>query len=289
VRWRRNEIRAWLASTETANPPYVHTLLAEESTERAQGLAALGELAQEAHDDARRRVERLLAISLDPLERDRPLQWPAYPDSLHTTVLQGYLGELLAGVIAETYDPHGRTWSVPAFLFRGHAAAFQDIERRRQLGGPARPIPGRTGDDAFAFEMNEDDEVTAWLWGEAKCTYDHSSTLIADGHAQLSIPIQLPVDLLQLIEVLSESQLPDADRWIAAIREMIRRPDPPPRFDMFVYVCGRKPVRNPTWISSEAPHSRYGAAGPLQAIEVHLDEFDDVMIAVYPRHVVNRA
>ena len=55
---------------------------------------------------------------------------PAYPDDLETSVLQGYLGELLAGLIAENYAPHGRRWIVPAFLFRGHQAAFQALERQ---------------------------------------------------------------------------------------------------------------------------------------------------------------
>jgi hypothetical protein len=195
---------------------------------------------------------------------------------------------LLAGLLAENYKPHGRRWSVPAFLFRGHLPAYQDLERRRQLGGPARPIPGRTGDDALAFELDETNAIVAWLWCEAKCTHDHGSALIAAGHEQLSAAVRIPVDLVQLIAILEESSDPDSERWIASLREMLFSSAPPPRFDMLVYVCGRKPVQQPSWISEAEPHSHYAGGRPLQAVEVHLDGFDEVLTAAYPGHVIHR-
>lgn len=191
-------------------------------------------------------------------------------------------------MIAENYEPHGRTWVVPAFLFRGHLAAQQDLEKRRQLGGPARPIPGRTGDDALAFQIDDDGALVAWLWGEAKCTHDHNAGLISGGHEQLSVARRVPVDLAQMIEVLSDSPSPANERWIASLRELMFSADPPPRLDLFVYVCGRKPVQRPTWIPRDSPHEAYTGAGPLQAVEVHLEEFDDVLLATYPGHVISR-
>jgi hypothetical protein len=155
-------------------------MLAEEPAIRAAGLAALGALTAEAHRDARERLERLMGISLDPLQGVPP-DWRPYPDGLHTSALRGYMGEVLAGVVAENHQQHGQPWVVPAFLFRGHQAAYQELERRRQLGGPARPIPGRTGDDALAFQIDEDGGRHRLVMGKAKCTHDHDAGLINAG------------------------------------------------------------------------------------------------------------
>jgi hypothetical protein len=288
VTWTSPAFRAWLTPTETIAGTYRHSLLAEEADHRDEGLIALRELATRAHQDARERLERLVGRSLDPLGGVRS-GFDSYPDGLHTTVLQGYLGEIIAGLVAENHEPHGRGWVVPAFLFRGHMQAEEELERRSQLGGPARPIPGRTGDDALAFEVDDEGSVVAWLWGEAKCTHDHSSTLISDAHAQLSRAIRAPVSIIQLIDVVSASQMDDRERWVAALRELMDTDAPPPRFDLCVYVCGRKPIRNTTWIDAEAPHASYTAPGPLHAIEVHFDDFDAVLITAYPRHTVSRA
>jgi hypothetical protein len=287
MRWVSPALVEWLTAATTVNGTYRHTLLTEEPANRAAGLAALGALMAEAHRDARQRLERLTGISLDPLQGTPP-DWRPYPDGLHTSALQGYFGEVLAGVVAENYQPHGRPWMVPAFLFRGHQAAYQELERRRQLGGPARPIPGRTGDDALAFSVDEDGAVIAWLWAEAKCTHDHDSELINAGHQQLSTAIRVPVDLVQLIDVLSESEDPSRERWIASLRELLYSTDPPPRYDLLVYVCGRRPVRRATWIPDDRPHARYTGAGPLEATEVHLSDFDVVLVAAYPQHVIDR-
>lgn len=286
--WISSELQAWLLAHETANGTYRHVLLEEDAARREDGLTSLAALAAEAHRDARERLDRLVEISLDPLAGEQQPGWRPYPDALHTSVLQGYLGELLAGLIAENYRPHGRTWVVPAFLFRGHVAAYQELERRRQLGGPTRPIPGRTGDDALAFEVDDDDAITSWLWAEAKCTHDHYAGLISAGHEQLSAAIRVPVDLMQLIDILRDSEDPGRERWIAALRELLFSTASPPRFDMFVYVCGRRPQRKPSWISRDTPHTKYTGQGPLQAVEVHLDDLDDVLTAAYPQHVIDR-
>jgi hypothetical protein len=288
VTWISPELQAWLLANETHNGMYRHVLIEENEPDRADGLTSLARLADEAHRDARQRLERLLEISLDPLAGEQPPGWRHYPDALHTSALHGYLGELLAGLIAENFMPHRRSWVVPAFLFRGHQAAHQELERRRQLGGPSRPIPGRTGDDALAFEIDDDDAITSWLWVEAKCTHDHDAGLISAGHEQLSATIRVPVDLMQLVDVLHDSVEPDSERWIGSLRELLFATQPPPRFDMLVYVCGRKPKRKTTWIPTDVPHPKYTGPGPLEAVEVRLDDFDGVLVATYPQHVINR-
>ena len=164
-----------------------------------------------------------MGVSLNPLDpgpREGGSPPLRYPDDLATTTLQGYLGEVFAGLIAENFDPHHLAWSVPAFLFRTHSVAAQTLERRRQLGGPATPIPGRTGDDALAFAKDPDGRIVAWLFGEAKCTHDHDSALINAGHEQLSAAVYRPVDLTALIDILHPRPMPN--------RSVGRSPPTPP-------------------------------------------------------------
>lgn len=286
--WSDADFRAWLVPVTTGDDPYWHSRLSEDDEARAAGYAALRRLASRAHADAQSRLDRAFEPTLDPTGEGARPGYAEYPERLHTTVLQGYLGELLAGLIAENHNPHGRAWIVPAFLFRGHAAAFQELVRQRQLGRPPRPIPGRTGDDALAFEIDDDDHITAWLWIEAKCTHRHRSSLVGDGHETLSEEIVVPVDLMQLIEILGDSANPDSARWIAGLRELFFSPSPAPRHDMLVYVCGKKPRRTGDWLPTDRPHRKYTRGGPLHAVEIHLDPFDDALGAAYPKHVIER-
>jgi hypothetical protein len=289
VTYLHPDLQAWLRPSEVSSDGYSHMLLTEEAGFRDAGVAALHALAQKAHRDAGERFQRLQGLSLDPLNRPQNPRALRYPDSLHTLVLQGYLGELLAGLISENYRPHAREWRVPLFLFRGHLAAHQELERRRQLGGPARPIPGRTGDDALAFAIDDDDAIIAWLWGEAKCSHDHDAGLISAGCEQLSSDIRIPVDLIQLIELLQDSSEPESEMWIASLRELSFSSAPPPRYDMLVYVCGRRPSAKASWISMSRPHDKYTGGRPLQAVEIHLTDLDEVLVGTYPDHVVQRA
>jgi hypothetical protein len=266
----------------------------EQSAARAKGVEELARLVREAHRDQRERMERLVQRSLDPLDPQAvgdPLR-VVYPDDLDTITLQGYFGEVVAGLVMENYEPHGKQWIVPAFLFRNHVAGVQALERRRQLGGPPRGTVGRTGDDALAFRIDEEGHVCEWLFGEAKCSHTHSSKLIREGHAQLSVPIWLPVDLMQLIEILERRGTPRDLMWAAALQELfLTEPSTaPPRADLFVYVCGRRPARarRKTWMSASAPHANYTAGNPLEAVEVHLNDFDGVMNGVYPAHTIRR-
>lgn len=129
--------------------------------------SALAALAEEAHRDARQRLERLIGISLDPIPNGTSPDWH-YPEGLQTSVLQGYLGELLAGLIAENYQPHGRAWVVPAFLFRAISLRSRilsgggNLEDRlgRFLGGRATtPSRSRSTMTARAVQL----ETASWL------------------------------------------------------------------------------------------------------------------------------
>lgn len=184
--WSSEELTKWLIPTRSVSDGYSHSRIDESPEQRESGLETLHLLVTRAHSDAVSRLAALANIDLHPLGAVDSDDQIRYPDSLDTTTLQGYLGEILAGLIAENFDPHDRHWEVPAFLFRTHTATFQALERRRQLGGPARPIPGRSGDDCLAFARDSEGHVEAWLMCEAMCTHNHASSLIGVCSARTS-------------------------------------------------------------------------------------------------------
>lgn len=287
---RDSRLRASLEPFRAVDGGFSHLRLAERAAQRELGLEALVAAVTDAHADARRTLAEVLAETLDPFGEQTVAG--AYPAGLHTLTLQGYLGEIFAGVIAENYSPHDVSWEVPAFLFRFSNAAIEGLDRRLQLGADALRTPGRTGDDCVAFLRDEEGRIVAWLNCEAKCSSDHSATLISDAARQLSRPLLRPVSAYQLIQVLQDSDQQGAQLWIAALRLFRREAagdDPPPRADLLVYVCGRSPATRESWMPPDVPHPNYSGDRPIDETEVHLSDLDDVLVTVYPGHVISRA
>jgi hypothetical protein len=225
--------------------------------------------------------------SLDPFHQPGEKD-PAegYPQQLHIQTLKGYFGEVFAGIVAESLNPFGNSdWEVPAYLFRFHIVEFQQLDLMNQTGNAAALRPGRTGDDCLAFRRNADGNIVATLFCEAKCTSDHDSGLIADAHEKSSLGNLLPVDLLQLIEVLEDSTEAAAPAWVNALRSLfLRSPNPGDeyeRLDQITYICGRKPVAKSRWISPQHPHAKYTANRRLHIAEIHLSGVEALIREIY--------
>lgn len=236
-----------------------------------------------AHDDAIRRIDRLVGPSLHPAGATAP-NAHRYPCTLPLVALQGYFGEVLAGMFAEHGTPSGHNdWEIPAFLFRTHLVAFQQLEAQAQNGAMAAAIPGRTGDDCLAFRRGGDGKILAVLFCEAKCTTDHDAGLIADAHDKAAV--SAIVDILQLIEVLLGRGTPEAGEWIDALRllrsQLIEAPATVTRHDAVVYVHQRAPIQNLTWIPPNQPHAKYTARRPLDAFEIRIPDVAARVRAVY--------
>jgi hypothetical protein len=284
------QIRSWLKLKVQTAPGglYQHALGQENGANRSTILPGLQILVSSAHEDARKRLRRLANGSLDPLSAPGPRD-PAegYPERLHIQTLKGYFGEILAGAVAENLSPFGKDWAVPAYLFRYHLVEFQQLAMMNQTGADATLRPGRTGDDCLAFLRDSNGGIVAVLFCEAKCTADHDDGMIGDAHEKSSLPNLLPVDLLQLIEILEDSAVGDAKEWVMALRSLhLKGPNPPApyeRFDQVTYVCGRKPVRGgrESWISSAKPHDRYKGGRRLHVAEIHISEVEELVKNVY--------
>jgi hypothetical protein len=300
LHWIDDSIEEWLVPERSGESPYRHLRLRERPDGRDVGLKALAKLVEAAHEDAITWLRSISTNALDPLQGAEdgateanapPPPGSNYPHGLHTITLQGYLGEILAGLIAENYRPFDLDWEVPVFLFRHHDAAFNQLERQRFLGSAAvRPVPGRFGNDCLAF-TREDGEVSAFLTCEAKCTASHDASLIADGHKQLSSnDAHIPVDLYQLLDVLRSRGDPEADTWVTQLSPLLTlsASDAPQHYDLFVYVCGRDRQKGGPWMSTSSAHARYEAERELEAAEVRFEDIDAVIVTTYPGHSISR-
>jgi hypothetical protein len=272
-------IKTWLTIDLTAAPNgrYEHALVTELDGTRSKMLHRLRVLVSEAHEDARRRLRRLAYGSLDPLgEYNKGDPADGYPEGLHPLTLKGYFGEILAGVLASNTPCFGNAdWEVPTHLFRFHLVEFQHLALMKQTGQDPGIRPGRTGDDCLAFRL-KDDRIVAALFCEAKCTKNHDTKLIRDAHEKSSLPNLVPVDLLQLVEVLEDSPDPAAAQWVRLLRRLFLEGAGAQyeRIDQITHVCGQRPKREPCWIGNDKPHEAYAGGRRLHVAEVHLEDVE---------------
>jgi hypothetical protein len=282
----------WLDVMESNNggaPSYCHLLIRQKKDVESAVWDELFVYIDHAHAGARQALRAPLEDSLHPLQHDTEVD-PAfgYPHKLGDTALKGFFGEIIAGIVAEYYTGDGEhEWEVPVYLFRTHVVAFQQLEVMKQTNDWERQIVGRTGDDGIAFARDENDRIVAWLACEAKCTGNHSSTLISDNHVKLSQAVTRPVDLLRLIDALKDYRDDDYSRnWIAALRrywwDNSRNPSIS-RCDFSMYVCGACPKKNRTWIPTNAPHRDYTGRRSLTCAELHMTGVDEIIRSLYER------
>ncbi|GAB1773225.1 hypothetical protein [Priestia megaterium] len=288
----------WLGNIEknqSKDKRYRHTLLKEKNEHKLETMEPLKIIFKKAHEDARQRLRKAFEISLDPfdVEGEEEVQYdPAegYPEVLGMTTLKGYFGEVFAGIIAENFSPFEEdNWKVPAFSFRYHEIAFDQLEMLMQTGENIENIPGRTGDDCLAFVL-DNGKIIKVLFCEAKCTAGHSETMIKKAHEQISTSNRYPVELRRLIEILNEYDSKEAKLWVKALRELwFSRAKPThERYNLVSYVCGQSPKvpkDRRSWIPSDVAHNKYTGIHKLEAVEVHLDDIEGTICELYGKEV----
>jgi hypothetical protein len=285
-------LNSWLDAEEACNatsPPYCHLLIRQKEDIDPDVWNEIFAYIDHAHAGARQALRAPLEDSLHPLQHNTDVD-PAfgYPHRLGDTALKGFFGEIIAGIVAEYYaGDDNYEWEVPAYLFRTHVVAFQQLEAMKQTADWERQIVGRTGDDGLAFARDENGRIVAWLACEAKCTGNHSSALILDNHVKLSQAVTRPVDLLRLIEALQDYRNDNyAREWIIALRNYyweVTSGSLAERCDFSMYVCGECPRRNRTWIPTAAPHVGYTGRRNLTCAELHMVGVDGIICSLYER------
>ena len=283
----RQQLNEWLehSISESNKHPYTHRLLKEKPEQRDLILDNLRKYIEQAHADAVRHLRRLAAVSLDPLTKPTFDPAEGYPEKLPDRTLKGYLGEVLAGLIAESF-PHFNHdgWIVPVYSFRFHETAFDYLERVRQGGTVGRHIVGRTGDDTLAFLRDESGIIKKVLACEAKCAKDFNTKLNSDAHRKASEAIAKPVEIPRLIRLLQE-YLDDAElqKWRESLYSLYFKDDftDYERCDLVSYACGKSPSERATWIDRDSPHAEYQAGRKLETVEIHLSDLDELVKLLY--------
>lgn len=278
------EIKDFIRSEQ---PSYTHLLIKQKDEVAQKAWDELFEYIDHAHEGARQSLRAPLEDSLHPIHYGTQKD-PAfgYPHKLCDSALQGFFGEIIAGIIAEKFINDGKfTWENPVYLFRTHIIAFQQLELMRQSGDWNKQIIGRTGDDALAFSRDANGDIVAWLACESKCTRNHSSSLIADNHKKLSQAAARPVDMLRAIDALKDYRDDEYSKaWIKALQRYYWDSDnKSERCDLCVYVCGSIPKTNSTWIPTDAPHECYTGKRDLICSEIHMPNVLDIILSLYKK------
>lgn len=300
IRFRRltlHPLQQWITSQKL--PPHPKNYRLRVWREVNANLAPLRDeliaYAQEALDDARFKIRRGLADSLSPFVDGEEDPAANYPAVLHRVTLQGYLGETLAGLAVEHFGAFGKSdWQIPAFLFRLHVTEFQhlDLINEQLLTGAdydpdaeQEKRPGRTGDDAIAFRVDDAGRITHVLTLEAKCLATSNTKTIREAHEKLSVHQQRPSGVRELIDLLSDYDTPEAEEWQARLlafwKEGFRKAK---RRDGLAYAVGHQPVKDKSrvsWLPADAPHKSYTGGRQLEAMEFQFEDLKGLVDLLY--------
>ncbi len=285
-------LRTWLNHTDSMSQDqsYHHNLFTEHFEQRSLALNELKPLIELAHNDARHKLRSALQYdSLHPLEEEKEdIRDPAsdYPQIFDMNTLKGYFGEFFSGLIAENFPIHGESnWKVPIFSFRWHHTALDQLDMYHQTGQIGTAIVGRTGDDCLAFVI-QNGIITKTLFLEAKCTKSHKAQTIKDAHQKVSSLNLIPVEVSRLKDILNDYlDVSGVEDWIYALTGLLRKVNVAERYDCVSYVCGAQPIRANSWISDQTPHTSYTGKRKLAAIEVQLNNVDDLIYEVYGKDI----
>lgn len=249
----------------------------------------------EAFEDARNNLRA--GFEDDLCSFDDPAADPAasFPRLLHRITQQGYLGEALGALAVEHWGAAGHTdWLVPAMLFRFHTVELQhlaSINERVARGLPfnqddnAEIRPGRTGDDALAFRMNNAGVITDVLVIEAKCIGTNKNTTIADAHEKLTTTLLRNSGFREIISILKMYDTAEAKKWRAALLDFWRSGyKTSGRYNCVSYAVGAQPAKPKTresWLDPVKRHPKYTLKYPLVGIEFQIPDLDGVVDIIY--------
>ncbi len=293
----RQKLTEWLDHSTSASNQYTHRLLKENLEYRETILSELKQEVQKAHEDTKRHLRQLAGFSLDPLDTptidviskgisENIVRDPTegYPEKLELKTLKGFFGEIFAGIIAENFSHFDIAhWKVPAYPFRFHNSAYDQLERWRQTETNPRTTPGRTGDDMVAFYQDSRGKITHSLVCEAKCSNGHKKSLINKAHNQANSKEPRPVEILRLIDILRDYDDPDSQNWRKSLQILYSRniQSDYERCDLVSYICGATPKKSQTWMQKDTPHPNYTVGRRLESVEIHLQGVDTLVMQLY--------
>jgi len=270
----------------------------------ATTIAGLRPYFESAHLDAREVFHRAARIDLHP-EADAPSHHAQYPRCLPETSRKGLFGEVMAGLMAQSYRfVGGHSWSVPIFLFRYHAQVEAYIFELARNPARTREVAGRHGNDFIALGIDPNSgRVVRFLAGEAKgrakLTPGTMETLMLgewtgpagarvranDGvWNELNLGLAAPQGLDQMCRLLREKAADEYAEAILSLDEaLLLNAAPLPRIN-FVFVAGNRAARRQpgqAYIAQQIVPPEYQAGGPLQVIELVVENGGALIDGLY--------
>ena len=288
-------LQRWLRETSHRGETYGHLLLEQIGTADAVLKAALRPYFESAHQDARDVFHAYAGIDLHP-DATSPGTNAQYPNCLPPSARRGLFGEVVAGLITQSYTMVGEhTWSIPIFLFRYHEAVGAYIFELARDPARRRQVHGRFGNDFIAIVLDNEGNVTRFMAGEAKWRQSITPSVMEElmlgewtgpedarvrsGQGiwfEMNRGLPVPSGIRQLQELL---RLHAQDEYAAAILSMdralaLRNAVPIPRTDLVV-IAGDKGARRHAGhalLPTDAPPAEYTAGRNLQVVEIVLED-----------------
>lgn len=300
-------LEAWLNEYPSEVERYGHLLLEEKEETDPNNAVDFIDYFESAHLDARKCFHKLARISLHPDEGDEACD-AQYPGSLPLTTLKGLFGEVMCGMIAESFEFIGKhEYLIPVFLFRNHEDAGQYIYTLSRDSTRTREVLGRKGDDFIGIVVGPEGNVTRFIAGEAKwrgkwtpsalrtvmlgekvVDPDDDSKRIHNGKGvwyEVNRGLPVPLGLEQLHTILSECEPDKFANVIASLDRILarRNPDSVERTDLILLAGGPASTRQPrqTLIDWQSIPEEYTAGRDLQIVELLFTNGDDLINAIY--------
>lgn len=297
-------LQRWLRRTASVNGTYGHILLEQAIPPDAQIGNALRIYFESAHADAREVFHDVARIDLHP-DASAPGAHAQYPGCLPPTAQKGLFGEVMAGLMVESFEFVGaHQWTIPIFLFRYHTQAGTYIFNLARDPARVHQISGRHGNDFIALGIDPTTRaVVRFIAGEAKWRSTLTPTVMNDmmlGEwtgpsearvrsgkgvwAGINTSVPVPEGLEQLSRLLREKSPDDFAEVIISLDEaLLIDAVPLPRTD-YVFIAGNKaPSRRvgQAYLPIAAPPSDYTVGRALQVVELVIEDGETFIEQIY--------
>lgn len=298
-------LNLWLSAVFGEDVDYIHLLLEAIGPNPSSDI--MRPYFESAHADARRAFHKYAKLDLHP-DATADVSVVHYPSSLPAVARHGLFGEVLAGLVLQSYRPTNNPgWSVPVFLFRHHADVGKYLFHLARDPSKVRQLWGRLGDDFIGLRLGSSGSVEEVIVGEAK--YRKTAYKIAVDDLMLGSRVQqppksgnyvrnedgiwrsfdsasvVPEGLRQLQIILEECEPDKYAEAIVSIDEALvgKTPRKILRTDL-VIIAGDSPATRPkgqTNISATVRPSEYAAGRKLQVVEVFLKDGATLIKSIY--------
>lgn len=289
----------------STNGSFGHILLEQLAEDDGSLATVLREYFESAHLDARTVFHANIGIDLHPdSDGDEPII--VYPSSLPITTRRGLFGEVLAGLLTESYEYVGQhQWCVPVFLFRYHDDAFNYLFSLARDPAKTRQTIGRLGSDFIGLCLNEEGAVVRIISGEAKWRQTLTPSVVdtlmfgewkSDGAGgrvrsgkgvwnSVSSEPQIPSGARQLQRLLEEHDPEGYDAAILSLQKalVVKNPELIPKTDLVVVAGngGKTRKTGTCLLPYEDPPAEYTAGNDLQIVEVVFIDGPELIDAIY--------